>query len=102
MNMLLKKKVVKLYNSNTEVIIEPFWLEAYFYRLSRSNKNDINHNVVDLLTHKNDMQRNHFLKLYFHNSYRKYNGCRSGVDLVLSNDEDTYFSILFKGVVFLF
>lgn len=99
MNLLLKEVNIKLTNKNKTFIIEPIWLELYFYKVRYDeDKSNIKLNVIDLLIHKNDKQKNNFLKLYFHNSFTKYNGCRSGVDLVLSSDNETYFSIILKGM----
>lgn len=99
MNLLLKEVNIKLTNKNKTFIIEPIWLELYFYKaIYDENKSKIKLNVLDLLTHKNDRQKNNFSRLYFHNSFTKFNGCRSGVDLVLSSDNETYFSILLKGM----
>lgn len=99
MNLLLKEVNIKLTNKNKTFIIDPIWLELYFYKaIYDENKSNIKLNVLDLLTHKNDRQKNNFSRLYFHNSFTKFNGCRSGVDLVLSSDNETYFSILLKGM----
>lgn len=58
MNLLLKEVNIKLTSKNKTFIIEPIWLELYFYKaIYDKDKSNIKLNVIDLLTHKNDRQK---------------------------------------------
>lgn len=76
---LLKKRL-----KVDDVIIEPLWIEAYYYNEKKG--------FIDESVHRNDQQKDKFCELYFHHSKGDQ---RSGVDICLSNG-DYYLSYLLK------
>lgn len=78
--LLLTEYIIKI----GETIIEPLWVEAYYYNESA--------NFTDESIHRSEMQKNNFGKLYFHH---KTGDRRSGVDICLSRGE-YYLSFLLK------
>ena len=66
------------------IVIQPLWLEAYYYDTKRL--------FLDESVHKSERQTRYNV-LYFHH---KTDDRRSGVDICLSSDESCYLSFLLK------
>ena len=77
---LIKEYVIKVEG----IIIEPLWVEAYYYDKRC---------FPDCNTHLNDLQRDRCGQLYFH---RKGRG---GLDICLSTSKDYYLSFLLKATL---
>lgn len=77
---LVQNYVIELPN----IVIQPLWLEAYYYDAKRS--------FQDRSVHKNEKQTRYNV-LYFHH---KTDDQRSGVDICLSPDTNCYLSFLLK------
>ena len=67
------------------IVIEPLWLEAYYYNACMG--------FMDPFAHRDPKQMNHYGQLYFHH---KTDDQRSGVDICLSLSNEYYLSYLLK------
>jgi len=92
------QEIMKYFITNFDLkinntIIEPIWIEAYYFNYFNENVNSAFFNEEREIVHCNTFQKNGFLKkLHFH---RKKECQRNGVDICLSNG-DYYLSLLIK------